>query len=262
MARQVIGPVQEILPNKVKVLLRTIRQGQYRLDPRKISSVVLGINDPEMDLGLVDLMSRHPALISEYASLYGRNTTRDLLRILQTRDGFTGRHSLRVAVIAMGFGRHLQLPRIHLELLKTVGYFHDIGKVRIARGILLKRGALFEAERVIIERHPYNSLEMVQSLRLGPEEQEIILHHHEHWDGRGYPEGLAGEKIPFLCRLVALADAFEALTHDRPHRPRFPISQALGMIEARAGTQFDPYLAAKFMEMIFFHNMSLPLRYT
>jgi putative nucleotidyltransferase with HDIG domain len=261
MAREIIGQVNEIQPNKAKVLRRVIRRGQYRLDPEKISAMALGIHEPEMDLELVDLMSRHPALIPEYVSLYGRNTTRDLLRVLQFRDGFTGQHSFRVAAIAMGFGRHLQLPRTNLEWLKTVGYFHDIGKARIARGILLKPGALLEVEQSIIKKHPLTSLEMVQFLHLAPEEQEIILHHHEHWDGRGYPEGLMGEKIPFLCRLVALADAFEALTHDRPHRPRFPISQALGIIEARAGTQFDPYLTAEFTEMDWFQKTGLPLMF-
>ena len=231
---------------RVAALDRSIRQGTYHIDPGKLSKALL---HPD-DLHLTSLMSRYPGLNSEHVALYGRNAAIDLLVTLETRDRFTGQHCTRVAAIALSFARHLGLTQADVELIKSASYLHDIGKVEISKTILLKKGRLTSAERAIIECHPGQGVRIAAPLYLAPEEQEIILHHHEQWDGRGYPHGLAGEQTPLLCRLVSLADVFEALTSDRPYRRRLPVQEALKVIRDQAGGQFDPHLAREFLQMI------------
>jgi putative nucleotidyltransferase with HDIG domain len=231
---------------RVAALDRAIRQGSYHIDLGKLSEALL---HPD-DLNLTSLMARFPGLNSEHVALYGRNAARDLLVTLETRDRFTGQHCVRVTAIALSFARHLGLPQTDVELLKTASHLHDIGKVEISKTILLKKGRLTSAERSTIETHPAEGVRIAGPLDLVPEEREIILHHHEHWDGQGYPSGLVGEQIPLLCRLVSLADVFEALTSDRPYRRRLSVQEALRVIRDQAGSQFDPHLARKFLQMI------------
>ena len=116
--------------------------------------------------------------------------------------------------------------------------------------ILLKDGPLTPEERTVIQTHPLIGGKIVEPLGLKPREKDVILYHHERWDGRGYPFGLAGESIPFYCRLLALADVYDALTTDRPYRRRCGIPEALAEIQAHGGTQFDPQLTRKFVDML------------
>jgi putative nucleotidyltransferase with HDIG domain len=207
---------------RVAALDQAIRQGSYHIDPGKLSGALL---HPD-DLQLTSLMARYPVLNSEHVALYGRNAARDLLVTLETRDRFTGQHCARVSAIALSFARHLGLPPNDVELLKTASYLHDIGKVEISKSILLKKGRLTSAERSTIETHPAEGVRITGPLDLVPEEQEIILHHHEQWDGLGYPLGLVGDQIPLT------------------------IPQALEVILDRAGSQFDPHLAGEFLQIM------------
>ncbi len=230
---------------RVAALDRDIHRGVYRIDAGKLSEVLL---HPD-DLNLTSLLSRYPVLITEHVALYGKHAAQDLLVTLETRDNFTGKHCARVTAITLNFARFLGLPQADLEVLKNASYLHDLGKVEISKAILLKKGRLTARERAIIEGHPAHGVRIAAPLHLVQEEQNIILHHHEQWDGRGYPAGLAGEQIPLLCRLVSLADVFEALTSDRPYRRRLMMQEALKIIRDRAGSQFDPYLTREFLRM-------------
>ena len=246
IAQESLNQLQEVRPQKVAALRQAISQGTYRIDLRKLSAALLDFGD----LHLAALMSRNPGLIPEHVALYRRKAIRDLLLVLETRDHFSGHHCARAAAIALRFARYLSLPPADLEALKTAGQLHDLGKIKIGKKILLKKKPLTPGDRAIIESHPGTGVKIAQPLCLGPMEQEIILHHHEQWDGQGYPDGLAGEQIPLICRLMALADVFEALTSDRPRRRRFPLPQALGIIRERTGSQFDPYLTKHFLQML------------
>jgi len=246
LAQGALKQVQEVRPQKVATLRQALSHGTYRIDLRKLSAALLDFDD----LHLAALMSRNPGLIPEHVALYRRRAIRDLLLVLETRDHFSGRHCTRTAAIALKFARYLSLPTADLEALKTGGRLHDLGKIKIDKTILLKKKPLTAGDRAIIESHPGTGVKIAQPLCLGPLEQEIIRHHHERWDGRGYPDGLAGEQIHLLCRLLALADVFEALTSDRPSRRRFPLPQAREIIRERAGSQFDPYLTKHFLEML------------
>lgn len=246
LAWRSLNEVPEVRPEKVAAFRRAIQQGTYRIDPQKLSSAVLSFDD----LDLASLMSRYPGLIPEHVNLYGRNAIKDLLLILEARDHFSGQHCARAAAIALRFARYLGLSRADLEAVQTAAQLHDLGKIEIGKTILLKKKPLTAGDRAIIMSHPGTGVRIARPFCLEPKEQEIILHHHEQWDGQGYPYGLAGEQIPFLGRLMALADVFEALTSDRPRRPRFPMPQALGIIRDRAGSQFDPYLTKRFLQML------------
>ena len=208
------------------------------------------------DLNLVTMLAENPNLVSDNLALNEKNTIsllesiKALVRSLEARDPYTGQHSARVTEIVTHFGRHLGLPPEDLESLKTASYLHDIGKVGISDFILLKPGPLTPDERLIIETHPLIGGKIVEPLGLRPQEKDVILYHHERWDGRGYPQGLARKEIPFGCRLLTLADVYDALTTDRPYRHRCSITDALEEIRAHAGTQFDPELTQEFVDML------------
>ena len=117
---------------------------------------------------------------------------------------------------------------------------HDVGKVAIPDGILHKADRLGEQERVLMRRHPEIGFEIVRGIESLAEAAEIVRHHHERWDGSGYPDGLAGEEIPLADRVFAVADTLDAITTDRPYRPGSPLAEAREEIRGMAGSQFDP----------------------
>lgn len=177
-------------------------------------------------------------------------TIQALLRTLAARDPYTAHHSLRVTEIATCFASYLGLSSREIATLQTAVILHDIGKIGISDAILNKPGPLTPEERAIITTHPLIGDLIIEPLKLTPCEREIILLHHERWDGTGYPQGIAGPEIPLLCRLTSLADVYDAMTSDRPYRPRFPAAQALVEIESQAGRLFDPELTEKFVTFL------------
>lgn len=133
---------------------------------------------------------------------------------------------------------------------------HDIGKIGISEHILRKPGALTDEEAVEMRKHPEIGARIVAPLRLGSVVAPIVRHHHERWDGAGYPDGLAGETIPLGARIVAVVDAYDAMTTDRPYRRAMPREVALERLRAAAGSQLDPALIEVFVTL----DLSGPLR--
>ena len=129
------------------------------------------------------------------------------------------------------------------------GTLHDVGKIGVPDEILKKTGKLTDAEFAMVKLHPELGERIVSQIPQLKETLTGIRNHHERWDGRGYPDGLAGEQIPILARILAVADTFDAMTSDRPYRPGMPIGRALDEIERGAGTQFDPEYAIRFVEL-------------
>lgn len=185
---------------------------------------------------------------SIFANLY--DTLKALINSLEARDSYSRHHSIRVTRLAVEFAKHLQLAAELIDSLRRAGALHDIGKIGIPDAVLLKPSLLEPEELDIIRQHPVIGDNIVAPLNLLPRERALILHHHERWDGKGYPLGLAGEEIPFLSRLLALSDSYDAITSDRPYRQRRTHEEALAEIAAHGGSQFDPHLTAKFVEFM------------
>ena len=162
-----------------------------------------------------------------------------LARAVDARDVYTGSHSQRVAELAARTARRLGLPDEEVELTRLAASLHDLGKLAIPEEILRKPGPLTEPERMVLERHPQIGFRMLESLGVDPV-AEWVLHHHERWDGSGYPDGLPGDQIPLGARIIFVADAYDAMTSERVYRRRV-LADAGGCRAQRcAGTQFDP----------------------
>jgi HD-GYP domain-containing protein (c-di-GMP phosphodiesterase class II) len=163
-----------------------------------------------------------------------------LVKAVERKDAYTHGHSQRTARVATLLGIRMRLSPDHLRVIARGAYLHDIGKITIPDEILNKPGALDERERAIIETHPVRGFELASSAPALAEALPVILHHHERYDGSGYPEGLVGDDIPLAARVVTVADVWDALTTDRAYRPGWPPSRALAHLVAGRGTHFDP----------------------
>ena len=166
-----------------------------------------------------------------------------LAKAVDLRDTYTGSHSARVAELAARVAARLGLDDEQVELSRLAGSLHDLGKLAIPEEILRKPGPLTGPERLVLERHPQIGSRMLESLGIDPV-GEWILHHHERWDGTGYPDRLPGPEIPLGARIVFVVDAYDAMTSDRVYRGRLSQPDALAELERCAGTQFDPAVVA------------------
>ena len=173
---------------------------------------------------------------------------RELAARVEAKDPFSDAHPERVAESAVRVGARMGLPVDDIEALYLGGCVHDIGKISVPREILLKPGALDDDERITMELHPVIGANIANFLDCG-EAVNVIRHHHERYDGAGYPDGLTGEGIPILARIVAVCDAYDAMTNDRPYRSRTSPGHAAEALRAGAGSQWDPQVVRVFLEM-------------
>jgi diguanylate cyclase (GGDEF)-like protein/putative nucleotidyltransferase with HDIG domain len=172
-----------------------------------------------------------------------------LARAVDSRDAYTGSHSERVANLAAEIAAKLGLPAEEIELTRLAGSLHDLGKLAIPEEILRKPAALSEAERLVLERHPQIGYRMLESLGVDPIAY-WVLHHHERWDGAGYPDGLAEDRIPLGARIIFVSDAFDAMTSDRLYRESLSFEDAVAEVERCAGSQFDPEVVNAFLACV------------
>lgn len=185
-------------------------------------------------------------LIQDYQSK-GNSVVRTLIKILKARDLITYGHGERVQCLVLEIAQAIGLESARFSDLGLFAEFHDLGKVGISDLILLKEGPLTEIEWHEMQKHSEIGSQITQS---APELLPIarwILCHHERWDGTGYPLGLKGQEIPLECRILALADSYDAMTNDRPYRKEMSQEQAIHEIRRCSGTQFDPELVESFI---------------
>jgi putative nucleotidyltransferase with HDIG domain len=172
-----------------------------------------------------------------------------LTRAIEARDPYTQGHSVRVTELAEEIARRLGWSAEQLASLRVGGPLHDIGKLAVSDDVLCKEGRLDPEELDQIREHPKIGARILLRMAALREAIPYVLYHHERWDGRGYPSGKAGEEIPIEARVLAVADAFDAMTSDRPYRRALSRTEALAEVERCAGTQFDPRIAQVFLEL-------------
>jgi PAS domain S-box-containing protein/putative nucleotidyltransferase with HDIG domain len=170
-------------------------------------------------------------------------------RALDLRDHETAGHALRVTELAVTLGRRLGLDEGALTSLKWGALLHDIGKIGVPDRILNKPGPLDEEEWAIMRGHPTVARDLLEPIAFLEDAIDVPTHHHERWDGSGYPDGLAGEAIPFSARIFAVIDVWDALISERPYRPAWPREAALAHLRDEAGRLFDPEVVAAFLRL-------------
>ncbi|KAA0222477.1 MAG: HD domain-containing protein [Phycisphaerae bacterium] len=170
-------------------------------------------------------------------------TTAALIAAVEAKDPFTSQHSHTVARYAAVLGERLGLTPTQLAVLQQAATLHDVGKIGIPDAILCKPGPLTDEEFTVVQRHPEAALEILNPLSSLRAALPVILHHHERFDGRGYPAGLSGDRIPIGARILAVADAVDAMRSRRCYKAPYPVGRVIGELRRGAGFQFDPRVA-------------------
>lgn len=178
------------------------------------------------------------------------DTIEALRIVVDAKDVYTRGHSDRVAFYAVKIGEKIGLTKDELETLRIGSLFHDIGKIGTADDILLKTERLNSEEYEEIKKHPLKGAHILAAVSMFHEIVPLVKCHHERLDGTGYPEGLKGNEIPFLAKIIAVADSFDAMTSDRTYRYKMQLDSAIRQLEKGAGTQFDPHIVKVFVEIL------------
>lgn len=225
IARRITEPV-----NRLAALARRVVEGDFTARVRVPSRDEIGMLGNVLHLMVERLAVSHRSLVDV------------LVRALEARDGDAG-GLRRVAAVALAIGERLALAPAQREALELGALLHDIGEIRTPEAVLQKPGPLTPEERRLVEQHPVHGVDILEAVPLLTPALDVVTAHHERWDGGGYPGGLRQEAIPLVARIFAVADALDAMTHARPHRPARPLAEALEAVRAGAGQQFDPRVA-------------------
>lgn len=245
--------VMPVLPQSVSIpLLGALAAELYRASI--ISVLLLAI----------PLIVVHLSLqVSQELRVQTKRAIEALADTIDKRDPYTFDHSSRVARYAERIATAMRLPDELIDQIADAARIHDLGKMGITNAILYKPDSLDPKEREDFQRHPVIGAEIVGRFPLYREGKELILYHHEHFDGSGYPHGLAGDLIPIGARIIAVADAFDAMTSDRPYRKALAYKEAIEELRRCAGTQFDPKVIEVFIQSIskdVFQSIHTPTR--
>lgn len=220
--------------DKVDQLLLLVESGLKSVEQMRI----IGDINQKLENAYADLKSAY------------KGTMESLRLAVDAKDSYTKNHSDRVSYYSVLLAKALNLPEDEVELIRDGGLFHDIGKIGIPDAILQKAGKLTDDEYHDIKNHPSIGEHILKPAKIFDNIIPMVKHHHERYDGRGYPSSLKGEDIPLCARIVCIADSFDAMTSDRSYRPRFTLYKALDELKKCKGTQFDPTLVDLFVPEI------------
>ncbi|MDK2836733.1 MAG: hypothetical protein PWP21_1510 [Thermosediminibacterales bacterium] len=210
----------------------------------------------ENEIGYLSIIASQVGLAIENAQLYESlqeyymNVVNALAAALEAKDKYTQGHSLRVALWAKAVAQEIGLSDKEQEMVYIGGLLHDIGKVGLKEHILLKTSKLTPEEEKEIQTHPSVGAKILEPANLPKEVIEAVLYHHEDYDGGGYPEGIAGEKIPLLARIIRVVDSYDAMNSDRPYRKAFPQKWVIEELNRCSGKQFDPVVVKAMTKLI------------
>ncbi|MBU2599218.1 diguanylate cyclase [bacterium] len=175
---------------------------------------------------------------------------RSLIMALEARDLYTKEHSVNVSKYSYLVAKEMELSEDQARLIKTAGLVHDLGKIGISDAILLKKGPLSDEERKAIQMHPIYGVNIIHPIHFLAEERPIVLYHHERIDGKGYPEGLRGKRIPIGARIMNVVDSFDAMSSPRPYRDPLKVNEAIKELINCAGSQFDPEVVYNLLKVL------------
>jgi len=208
------------------------------------------------EVELVSVLSDHAAAAIENTRLYEKlersylSTIVTLSGVVEAKDLYTDKHMKDIAEYSVEIAKKLGLSEKDIENIRKAALLHDLGKVSVPDNILMKEGKLTEDEMEIIKRHPSTGAKMIEQVEPLRQAREIVKHHQECYDGSGYPDGLKGEDIPLGARIVAVADAFGAMTTTRPYRKALSVAQAIAELREYSGIQFDPDIVEIFLAIL------------
>ncbi|MGE5262262.1 MAG: HD-GYP domain-containing protein [Acidobacteriota bacterium] len=195
------------------------------------------------------LIVRNSYQLANYLQQQTKDALLALMQVIDERDQHTFDHSRNVSKVSRGLAGALKLPQEEIETIASAALLHDLGKVGMADGILFNPKLLNPEERKSAERHAEIGALLLSKFPLFEKGANLVRHHHERYDGKGYPDGLKGEAIPIGARIISVADAYQAMTEERPYRRAFTHDMAAKQIAAGSGSQFDPRVVEKFLEL-------------
>jgi diguanylate cyclase (GGDEF)-like protein/putative nucleotidyltransferase with HDIG domain len=199
--------------------------------------------------GINDLKVKFKELSSRMRATYVESTTA-LLRAVDAKDHYTYQHSQNVSKYAVEIGKALKLPDEDVDVLKYAGLLHDIGKIGVDESVLVKKAALSPDEFELLKKHPVIGVNILKDVQFLEKELPVILHHHERFDGNGYPQGLHEREIPLGARILAVADSFDAMTTDREFKRKLSMDEAVEELKRGCGTQFFSDIVEVFISLI------------
>ena len=250
--------LSEKYPDIVKILLTGFSDTDTIVDAINdchLYQYILKPVDPEtltvaVDSGIekFDLTNNKMSALSDLKELFYK-TIKSISSALDAKDPYTHGHSQRVTLYSLILAKELGLPASQMEAIEIASLLHDIGKISIPESILCKPGKLTDEEFVIMKQHPERGAQMVLKISKLKTISDWLKNHHEKWNGTGYPSRLKGEEIPLVARIIAIADTYDAMTSTRSYRVALTHEVAIEEIQRCAGTQFDPELASKFVEI-------------
>lgn len=263
---QVLAESQKICPEAIKILLTGYTDIQALIDAINSGNVYKYIQKPwdAEDLKLTikravetyELRRRNEQLVGELKTALGQlesvsmGTIHALAAALDAKCDYTSGHSLRVSRYALTIGKRLGLADKELRDLEIAGILHDIGKIGVPESILWKPARLDAEEQQIMSAHPVRSAQMLEDIAVLNQSRLWVLHHHEYLDGSGYPDHLEGDKIPIGSRIILVADAYDAMTSDRPYRKSIGYERATAELLKYSGRQFDKQLVEALLSQV------------
>jgi HD-GYP domain-containing protein (c-di-GMP phosphodiesterase class II) len=241
MRRGLINPIKRISTVTERIANGELEARSESFNVREFDSLAEAINQ---------MAGSIQQLFNEQEQSY-LQTLQALAKALEAKDAYTASHSGRVAKFSVMLGKRIGLPAEQLKLLKQGALMHDLGKIGISDTVLNKPGRLSDEEYELMKNHPVMTATIMRPLKRFKEFAEIAAWHHERWDGQGYPDGLKGEEIPLLARVVAIADTWDAMTGDRVYREGMTVETAVSILEQEVDSgQWDPSLMVEFIRMI------------
>jgi putative two-component system response regulator len=236
----------------------------YMTKPFDLTEVGMSVNRAlekrRLELALKDYHEHLQQKVDEQAQKIRKsylNAVTALAFALEAKDKYTSGHSERVASISVAIGKELALPDVFIERMRIAGWIHDIGKIGIPEAILNKPGRLTPEEFLLVKSHCEIGERILRPIVEDDDVLSIVKHHHERYDGKGYPDGLAGEKIPIGARVLAVADTYDAMTSERPYRKAMEISIVTTELERNKGSQFDPAFADALIRIRMANNLNI-----